>query len=483
MHSKNNNHKKWRGYTALIKYCRHISLPIVALLFARYAPIPRRIMKLQKNTFDNRMGRPSHPLESRFLALQIMRITGMKSEARLVDDLTLSEKSREYLGFSIPKKQCKKTPHNKIFTEYRHLIGLENTNYILRELVETAHDYGLYDEQYFVLDSKSIDLCVLLECKHLKTCPWIKEDGGFPKDCLQYKYEDAKPGCKRGKNGKMYRYVGFKKHDVFDLRSGLRAWVIPSSANVADNTAGKNLLKVAKDIGFHPCYTLADPSYDAGDIYDHIRDMGSKPIIKMNERNTIAETFDAQGIKVNREGVAMCKANHEMKLEEIGDDYTIWECAGEMDDSHCEDGHCLYNPGHDCRTVLPVENDHRRISIPPRSSEEWKNLYKKRKIGEGFFFNYDELLGLDKVNYASFEDYAIYMLMADVSVLTMAIIAERIGIPSVMRDWKIVGHYVMKALFGDPVEPEKLLITMEILEYFGISMEDVLAHWKKRKKR
>jgi hypothetical protein len=172
-----------------------------------------------------------------------------------------------------------------------------------------------------------------------------------------------------------------------------------------------------------------------------------------------------------------------MKPAEMGDDYTIWECAGEMDDLHCEDGHCLYNLGHDCRTVLPVENDHRRISIPPRSSEEWKNLYKKRKIGEGFFFNYDELLGLDKVNYTSFEDYAIYMLMADVSVLTMAMIAERIGIPDFVRDWKIVGHYVMKALFGDPVEPEKILMTMEILEYFGVSMEDVLVHWKKRKKR
>lgn len=480
MHSKNS--KRWRGHTALMKYCRHTSLPLVAMLFVRYAPIPEKIKELQRDNFNNRSGRPPHPLESRFLALQMMRVNGITSESKLVDSLTLSEKSRDHLGFSIPKKQCKKTPHNKVFTEYRQIVGLENTEHILRDLIEIAHDQGLYDEDYFVMDSKAIDLCVLLECKHLKTCPWIKEGGDFPKGCLQYKYEDAKSVCKKGKNGKIYRYVGYKKHDLFDLKSGLRAWVIPSAANVSDNIAGKDLLKMARDIGFHPDYTLADPGYDAKDIYDLVLEMGSKPIIKMNERNTIAETFDAHGIKVNREGVPICKANHEMKLEEIGDDYTIWRCSGEMDDSHCENGCCLYNSGHDCRTVLPVENDHRRISVPPRSSEEWKYLYKKRKIGEGFFFNYDELLGLDKVNYNSFEDYAIYMLMADVSVLTMAIIAEKIGIPNFVRDWKIVGHYVMEALFGDPVEPEKILMTMEILEYFGISMEDVLTCWKKRRK-
>jgi len=452
------------------------------MLFAKYAPMPKTIQELQEKEFDNEVGRPSHPLQSRYLALQMMRVRGIESEAKLVDNLTLSEKSRGYLGFNIPKKECKKTPHNKIFTEYRQIVGIDNTKSILRELVETAKDLGLYDEEYFVMDSKPIDLCVLLRCKHLKTCPWIKEGKKLPEDCLQYRYENAKPGCKRGKNGKIYRYVGYKKHDIFDLKSGLRAWVISSPANTADSTAGKDLLKVAKDIGFKPDYTLGDPAYDAMGIYNQIIDMGSKPIIKMNERNTVAETFDANGIKVNREGVPICKANHEMKLDEIRDDCTVWKCSGEMDNSHVEDGHCLYNSKHDCKVVLPVENDPRRISIPPRSSEKWSNLYRKRKIGEGFFFNYDEFLELDKVNYTSFGDYTTYVMMADITVLTMVIIADKIGIPRFVRNWKIVGHYVMKSLFGEPIDPEKVMLAMEILEYFGVSIEDILEYREKRKK-
>jgi hypothetical protein len=480
--NKKNNPRKWRGYTALIKYCQHSSLPIVALLFAKYAPIPKKILELQKRAFNGEIGRPPHSLVSRFLALQIMRVKGKKSEASLVDDLTLSEKGRRYLGFSIPKKRCKKTPHNKIFTEYRHIVGFENTKCVLHEMVERAHDLGLYDEEFFVLDSKSIDLCILLECKHLKTCPWIKEGGCFPKDCLQYRYEGAEPGCKRGKNGKLYRYVGFKKHDLFDLKSGLRAWVIPSSAAISDSSAGKDLLRIAKGIGFKPKYTLADPAYDVVDIYKLIREMGSKPIIKMNERNTIAETFNEKGVKVNREGTPICKANHEMRLKSIEDDYTIWECSGEMEDSHCEDNRCLYNPNHDCITLLSVGKDSRRISIPPRSSEEWKSLYKKRKIGEGFFFNYQGFLGLKEINYTSFEDYAIYILMAEIAVLTMAIIAAKIGIPSMVREWKVVGYYILNALFGSKVRVEEGLIWMKIVESFGVPMEDMLMHFKKRKK-
>jgi hypothetical protein len=138
MHSNNKktSPRRWRGYTALIKYCQHSSLPIVALLFAKYAPIPKKILELQKSAFNGEIGRSPHSLVSRFLALQIMRVTGRKSEAGLVNDLTLSEKS--ILDSTCQKKRCKKTPHNKIFTEYRHIVGLENTKCILREMIEEA---------------------------------------------------------------------------------------------------------------------------------------------------------------------------------------------------------------------------------------------------------------------------------------------------------------------------------------------------------
>ena len=131
-------------------------------------------------------------------------------------------------------------------------------------------------------------------------------------------------GHKGGPDGD-YRYVGYKKHDAIDLLSGLRIATIFTSGNVSDNIIGLELLKVVKQLGFRPKYVLGDSGYDDSKIYKFVVfDLGSKPVIKWNPRNTVAMSFTVETengkIKTSPLGTPFCSANHKMKFVHADDE-------------------------------------------------------------------------------------------------------------------------------------------------------------------
>ncbi len=212
---------------------------------------------------------------------------------------------------------------------------------------------------------------------------------------LMYSYENAQPGHKGGADGD-YRYVGYKKHDAIDLLSGLRIATIFTPGNASDNTIGLELLKLVKQRGFRPKYVLADSGYDDIKIYEFIiHELESKPFIKMNLRNTVARSFTYEActgkMKTSPLGTPFCNANHLMKFVASDNEKATWTCPIEqMDQSHMEDGKCLFNPDHDCVICTYSKDDIRRFSLPPRESDEWNSIYKLRKEGEQTFSQYDE---------------------------------------------------------------------------------------------
>ncbi len=59
-------------------------------------------------------------------------------------------------------------------------------------------------------------------------------------------------------------------------------------------------------------------------------------------------------------------------------------------------------------------------------------FYKLRKEGEQTFSQYDENLNPDVINFSTFDDLTIYSFMTDITILTVAIIADKIKIPKLI---------------------------------------------------
>jgi len=464
-----NKPKLLRAPAALLRYFRTTSIVVSAIIFSLLAPTPL-IDAIHKSVFKNEQGRPPHPLRSVYLACLLMRACNIRSENTLTDKISQSPAAPRRLGLRKQKLDRNKSPHNKVFTNFRERVGVSNIVKIFEELVKIAKNAGLYDGTYLVLDSKVIDLCTSCSCKHLKSCPYIQhKENKFPEDCLMYSYENAQPGHKGGPDGD-YRYVGYKKHDAIDLLSGLRIATIFTSGNVSDNVIGLELLKLVKQLGFKPKYVLADSGYDDGKIYRFIvYELESRPFIKLNFRNTVAKSFTYEKengkIKTTPLGTPFCNANHRMKIVASDNEKATWSCPIEqMDQSHLEDGKCLFNPNHDCIIHTHPEYDIRRFSLPPRETDEWSSIYKLRKEGEQTFSQYDENLNLGVINYRTFDDLTIYSFMTDITILTVAIMADKLEIPEYTRNTKEIAFYVMKMLYGDEFADERKAIILEVIE-------------------
>jgi hypothetical protein len=464
-----NKPKLLRAPAALLRYFRAASIVVSAIIFSLLAPTPL-IDAIHKAVFKDENGRPPHPLRSVYLAYLLMRACNIRSENTLTDKISRSPAAPKRLGFRKQKIDRNKSPHNKVFTNFRERVGAANIVLIFQELVKIAKEMHLYDGTYLVLDSKVIDLCKNCSCKHLKSCPYIQHnENKFPKDCLMYSYEKAQPGHKGGPDGD-YRYVGYKKHDAIDLLSGLRIATIFTSGNASDNVIGLELLKLVKQLGFRPKYILADSGYDDIKIYEFIiYELESLPIIKLNLRNTAAKSFTYETengkIKTSPPGTPFCSANHTMKFAASDSEKAAWVCPIEqMDQSHMEDGKCLFNSNHDCIIHTFSKDDVRRFSLPPRETDAWDSIYKLRKEGEQTFSQYDENLNLGVINYSTFEDLAIYSFMTDITILTVAIMANKLEIPKYTRNTKEIAFYVMKVLYGDEYAEERKAIIMEVIE-------------------
>lgn len=464
-----NKPKLLRAPAALLRYFRATSIVVSAIIFSLFAPTPL-IDAIHRSVFKDEKGRLPHPLRSAYLAYILMRACNIRSENTLTDKISRNSATSKRLGFRKQKLDRNKSPHNKVFTNFRERVGANNIVLIFQELVKIAKEMSLYDGTYLVLDSKVIDLCTSCNCKHLKSCPYIQhKENKFPEDCLMHSYENAQPGHKGGADGD-YRYVGYKKHDAIDLLSGLRIATIFTPGNASDNTIGLELLKVVKQLGFRPKYVLADSGYDDIKIYEFIiYELESIPIIKLNLRNTFAKSFTYETgngkIKTSPIGTPFCSANHMMKFAASDNEKATWVCPIEqMDQSHMEDGKCLFNSNHDCVIHTYCKDDIRRFSLPPRESDEWNSIYKLRKEGEQTFSQYDENLNLGVINYRTFGDLMIYSFMTDITILTVAIIASKLEIPKYTKNTKEIAFYVMKILYGDEYAEERKAIILEVIE-------------------
>ena len=68
------------------------------------------------------------------------------------------------------------------------------------------------------------------------------------------------------------------------------------------------------------------------------------------------------------------------------------------------------------------------------------------------------------INYRTFEELTIYSFMTDITIVTVAIMAEKLKIPKYTRNTKEIAFYVMNILYGDEYAEQRAAIIQEVFE-------------------
>lgn len=117
------------------------------------------------------------------------------------------------------------------------------------------------DARIVFLDTTHIDLCK--KCRHTKYCPWVVSGiMKFPKDCMRYRYENAKPGYKTKKK----RFLGYKKVSIVDIISGLSLASLTFPGNTSDGKAALSLLNLIADMAINDIHPNGWSMRLGGDI-------------------------------------------------------------------------------------------------------------------------------------------------------------------------------------------------------------------------
>lgn len=478
--------KRWRPAAALLGFMRRASFGMIAWLLANFCQIPildeiesKRLKKSQRG------GRKPTSVRSLFLSLAAARAKRIRSENELCKHLSEHKDSANVCGF-LTSKKGKKSPDNSRYTDLRLVVKTKTLYAILEWLVKKALELGIITGKVLVIDSIPISICEGCRCKERRRCEFLKTGKkAFPKTCLKYVYENAKPGFKR----KDEPFLGDKKHCVIDLYSGLTIYSKITPGNVPDNIVGLWLLKRIKKMGIHPDIVLCDAGYYDGKIANYtVTQLEASAIIAYNPGNTKATFFtvinsDGVKIRVTPQGTPLCSAGHKMKY--LGWDNMknrgIWTCPNIFKKSHTENGRCLYNPNHNCVLYTYPKDDPLRFTNPPRETEKWEEVYSRRITGEQTFSHYIMNLGMAITNFRRFRSREFYLLFTDIVALMVAITAHRLRIRSWVRDSGQVATLIRGFLSG--IEHVKMFSQnsiQKLIETHGVPFTMgliLVVHW------
>lgn len=131
-----------------------------------------------------------------------------------------------------------------------------------------------------------------------------------------------------------------------------------------------------------PKALLLDSAHDSMAMYQYCEKENITPYIDLNLGNT-KKTTDYHGVTISPDGTPLCSAG--LKMKSNGNDnvrqYAKYRCP--LDNNGictCENPCSDAKYGRNC--YIPLENNIRLYTSPPRSSDEWHMMYNKRTASE-----------------------------------------------------------------------------------------------------
>ena len=134
--------------------------------------------------------------------------------------------------------------------------------------------------------------------------------------------------------------------------------------------------------GLKPASLLLDSAHDSMSMYSLCQRENITPFIDLNLGNS-KKTSDYHGVTIGPDGVPICSAGIKMKTNgnDLRRQYAKFRCPLNNSGKCSCDNPCSYTKfGRTCS--IPMANNIRLYTSPPRGSDEWKAMYNKRTSAE-----------------------------------------------------------------------------------------------------
>jgi transposase len=310
-----------------------------------------------------------------FVAMQVEQIKTVKNLcARLQNDPVF----RYSCGFPI----LDKTPSPSTFSRFFNKIA--NNELLEKELkliVLKATKLGLIDGTYVSIDSSSIH----------------SFEKAKPKSQLSDNVNCSDWGVKKGSDGKVKHWFGYKLHVLSDCKSDLPLSIVMTPASTSDITMAIDPIKKFKSMYqglFKTKYYIMDSGYDSQENYDYVsQECNANPIIAYNKRG---EALPPAGF--NESFQPICSMGYSLTYWGKDGDYLKFRCPNETGKANCQFGSiwCSSSNYGYCLKINYKKNL-RHYGYPYRGSESWKLIYNKRSSSERCFSRLKEYLNVDNV--------------------------------------------------------------------------------------
>ena len=213
------------------------------------------------------------------------------------------------------------------------------------------------------------------------TCDCWK-NGVFDCNCLRH---FPQPDCDIGWDSSRDRwYFGYDLYLLTDADSGLPLFPLLHPASKHDShgfcEAFFRFRALLPDL--KPASLLLDSAHDSMAMYSLCQRENIAPFIDLNLGNT-KKTSDYHGVTIGPDGVPICPAG--LKMKSNGNDlrrqYAKFRCPlNNNGKCSCENLCSSAKYGRTCS--IPMADNIRFYTSPPRDSDQWKAMYNKRTSAE-----------------------------------------------------------------------------------------------------
>ena len=179
-------------------------------------------------------------------------------------------------------------------------------------------------------------------------------------------------------------YFGYDLYLLTDADSGLPVFPYLSPASTHDSHGFcENFFRFRSFLpDMKPKTLLLDSAHDSMAMYQYCKKESIIPYIDLNLGNT-KKTTDYHGVTISPDGTPVCSAG--LKMKSNGNDnvrqYAKYRCPLNNNGiCTCENPCSDAKYGRTCS--IPLKNNIRLYTSPPRSSDEWHMMYNKRTASE-----------------------------------------------------------------------------------------------------
>lgn len=327
-----------------------------------------------------------------------MQVEQIKTIKKLAERLQNDPVFRYTCGFGVLQNTPSASTFSRFLTKLSNCKGLEKD---FESLVVKAKKLNIIDGTDVAIDST---------CIH-------SYEKAKPKSKLIEDSKGSNWAVKKGSDGKVIHWFGYKLHILSDCKSELPLSIIMTSASQSDLTMAIEPIKkfnLTYDI-FKTKYYIMDSGYDSQLNYDYVtNECNANPIIAYNKRG---ESAPPAGF--DEDFKPICSTGYPLTYWGKDGDYLKFRCPNETGKVNCFFGtKWCSNSNYGFCLKVNYKVNNRYYGYPYRGSEQWQLKYNKRSSIERCNSRLKENLNLDNIRSSGIKKALVFALLSCISLVS-----------------------------------------------------------------